>query len=329
MPQGSALSDTERAQLDVMKLLNVSLHEMSRKISRSRHCIRVYLKDPVSYGTSKRAPRRKALSVRDERNVIRAASNSCKTARDIRNELQLSASKRTILNVIKRSGVIVRQKLRPAPLLSADHKLKRLEFAKNNMGTNWSKVVFSDEKKFNLDGPDGCRYYWRDLRKEPMVFSRRNFGGGTVMVWGAFTEKKKLEIQFVSSKMNSTDYQNVLELELSKYLRHYSRKDFRFQQDNATIHVSNSTRDYFKLKKINLLDWPARSPDLNPIENLWGILVRIVYAQNKTYPTVASLKQGILDAWKSIPDNQLKSLVRSMEDRLFEIIRTQGNPINY
>jgi len=42
-------------------------------------------------------------------------------------------------------------------------------------------VLFSDEKKFSLDGPDGLNHYWHDLRKEPLTFSRRNFGGGSVM----------------------------------------------------------------------------------------------------------------------------------------------------
>ncbi|CAJ0925848.1 unnamed protein product, partial [Mesorhabditis belari] len=42
-------------------------------------------------------------------------------------------------------------------------------------------VIFSDEKKWNLDGPDGVGYYWRDLRRDPMVFGTRNFGGGPVM----------------------------------------------------------------------------------------------------------------------------------------------------
>nr|CDJ82037.1 similar to predicted protein [Haemonchus contortus] len=60
----------------------------------------------------------------------------------------------------------------------------RLEIAKMNLVRDWAKVVFSDEKEFNLDGSDRNKYHWRDLKKEPVYFSRRNFGGGGLMVWG-------------------------------------------------------------------------------------------------------------------------------------------------
>ncbi|UMM13991.1 hypothetical protein L5515_001994 [Caenorhabditis briggsae] len=55
------------------------------------------------------------------------------------------------------------------------------------MATDWDKIIFSDEKKFNLDGPDGFNSYWHDLKKDPLHFSKRNFGGGRLMVWGAFS----------------------------------------------------------------------------------------------------------------------------------------------
>nr|pir hypothetical protein K07C6.14 - Caenorhabditis elegans [Caenorhabditis elegans] len=298
MPRGPQLIRDERSKLDVMANLNISTNEMARQINRSRKCVYNYLNSPLSYGQTKRAPRCKVLSSREERNIVKAASNSFKSANDIRKELNLNVSKQTVLNMLSQNPSIVRQKIKKAPSMTPDHMLKRLDFAKENMGTAWTKVwiqlkknniftlqiVFSDEKKFNLDGPDGNRFYWRDLRKDPMVFSKRNFGGGSVMVWAAFSEKKKLPIQFTSHKMTAVDYQQVLDKDLVKFLRHPSKKNWQFQQDNASIHSANSTRAFLSSKKVKLLKWPACSPDLNPIENMWASLVRLVYANGKQYP---------------------------------------------
>ncbi|KIH43245.1 hypothetical protein ANCDUO_26754 [Ancylostoma duodenale] len=83
---------------------------------------------------------------------------------------------------------------KPPSFTDQDHdKVSRLEFVQTNLARDWTKVVFLDEKKFNLDGPDGYKYYWRDPRKDTVVFSRRNFGGGNVMVWGAFCNDSSLE----------------------------------------------------------------------------------------------------------------------------------------
>jgi hypothetical protein len=70
---------------------------------------------------------------------------------------------------------------------------------------------FLGRKKFNLDGPDGFHSYWRDLRKEPIFFSKRNFGGGSLMVWGAFSSNGVLQLAFPTTRMNSAEYIRILE----------------------------------------------------------------------------------------------------------------------
>ena len=62
-------------------------------------------------------------------------------------------------------------------------------------------MIFSDEKKWNWDGPNGVDYYWRDLRRDPMVFGTRNFGGGSVMVWAAFCADGTVALKIVSNRM--------------------------------------------------------------------------------------------------------------------------------
>ena len=74
------------------------------------------------------------------------------------------------------------------------------------------------KKKFNLDGPDGNQSYWRDLRKEPQYLSKRNFGGGSLMVRGAFSSIGVLPISFPSTKMNSQEYIQILECNLKPFV---------------------------------------------------------------------------------------------------------------
>jgi transposase len=191
------------------------------------------------------------------------------------------------------------------------------------------QVIFSDEKKWNLDGPDGNAYYWRDLRKEERYLSRRNFGGGSVMVWAAFSSKGKLQLVFTSCKMKSEDYQRVLQDSLVPYLRRYRQTRFTFQQDNAAIHVSSSTREWFSERNIELMEWPACTPDGNPMENMWGIMVRRVYHENRTYGTKEELQAAILNAWNEIDTETIQRLVSSMPNRIFQLINRHGGLTDY
>lgn len=149
------------------------------------------------------------------------------------------------------------------------------------------------------------------------------------MVWGGFCMSGKLRLAFVSCRMNSEDYQNVLQAHLIPFVRRRSRKKFIFQQDNAAIHVSASTRAWFESKKIDLLGWPACSPDLNPMENLWAIIVRRVYAQTRQYSTVGELETAIIEAWEGISPEIIRNLVLSMKNRLFQVINRNGKLTDY
>ncbi|OQR88375.1 hypothetical protein ACHHYP_20303 [Achlya hypogyna] len=85
----------------------------------------------------------------------------------------------------------VYKKRKGTPLLTSYHKDARKMWARQqvNCRRNWDDIIFSDEKKFNLDGPNGWQYYWHHLRHDEQLFSRRQNGGGSVMVWGAFSAK--------------------------------------------------------------------------------------------------------------------------------------------
>ena len=86
----------------------------------------------------------------------------------------------------------------------------------------------------------------------------------------------------------------------------------------------------FAKSKINLLDWPSRSPDLNPIENIWYLLERKIY-ENGQFRTKSELKTAIEAAVEDINLNRKKviiDLIKGMGSRLVKVIEKKGNIIN-
>lgn len=95
-------------------------------------------------------------------------------------------------------------------------------------------------------------------------------------------------------------------------------------QDNAPIHKSASTMDWLDDHDIPILDWPPRSPDMNPIENVWGKMTQIVYANGKQYATIEELQAAIIQAWAEIGAEYRHTLYNSMPSRLQEVIDAAG-----
>lgn len=198
-----------------------------------------------------------------------------------------------------------------------------------DFGEKWKYVVFSDEKKFNLDGPDGFSYYWHDLRKNNAPRLSRNFGGGSLMTWAAFCINGKTPICFISTKMKSINYTDLLEDVLIDFLENNLEDQVIFQQDNAPIHKSRETMAWFESKNIEVMRWPAYSPDLNPIENLWGILSRKVYENGRQFSSIQELRGEVNRCWQEIQPMTLQSLINSMPNRIFEVIKNHGGPTKY
>lgn len=197
MPRGKGLTQEEKTKIESYHKAGKGYGWIANDLGRSKGAIQDFVTKRRGYGKKKRKGQPKKLSKRDERAIGRAASNSNKSVAKIKSELQLDVSRETVRKAIHRNPNIVRAKMMKTPKLKDEHKRRRLEFARRNMARDWSKVsfdkfqilkkllfwvVFSDEKKFNLDGPDGFTGYWHDLRKAPLQFSRRSFGGGSVMV---------------------------------------------------------------------------------------------------------------------------------------------------
>ena len=77
------------------------------------------------------------------------------------------------------------------------------------------------------------------------------------------------------------------------------------------------------------MEWPSRSPDLNIIENVWGLLARKVYANGRQFKDLNSLTEAVAKAWDAIDEDYLKKLYQSLPKRLVEVIERRGACTHY
>jgi hypothetical protein len=96
------------------------------------------------------------------------------------------------------------------------------------------------------------------------------------------------------------------------------------QDDNAPVHRARIVQQYKQENDIHSMSWPAQSPDLNIIENVWLHLKRELKKRLSHINTTADLEQEIGRAWTSITPNYVKQLYKSIPRRILRVIRSKG-----
>lgn len=331
MPKGTALTWEERGKVLAFKESGLSIRVIASKIKRSKTVVQNLIKMGSNYAKKIRPGRKSSVNARDKRRIFDLASNKHHNASQIKDELHLSVGTRRVQQILHHDGRLHYEKRQPNTNLLPRHKSARIAFAEKYQywDDEWHSVIFSDEKKWNLDGPDGNQFYWHDKRKKKEVRLTRNFGGGSLMIWGGFGYNGKTPVCFVSSKMNSQKYIDLLDDALINYGDDIGGPNYIFQQDNASIHASRATKEFLSSRNIPVLDWPAISPDLNPIENIWGILSKRVYLNGRQFNTVKELRKSVQDEWDKLEPEMLRKLVDSMPNRLQQVIINKGGHIKY
>ncbi|KAG3179563.1 hypothetical protein PC128_g15879 [Phytophthora cactorum] len=221
MRRGPALSDEEKGRTKGLHEGGFSLREIERRFTRSRGAI----------------------------SRLRKAAKGDHSARQLKNELSLSASVRTIQRVLAGVDWLIYTKMDNALSLSAEDKKAREEWAwarifNTDAAGPWDSIVFSDEKKWNLYGPDGFQNYWRDIRRPPRQTKRRQAGGGSVMVWAGFSTAGKTKLAVLHGKQNSDDYVYTVSEYLLPFAHLHYGTDYVYQQDGVSIHRSKRTMEF-------------------------------------------------------------------------------------
>lgn len=334
MPLAKELTQSEKDQIYLLKRVNPdwSHQKIAEAVGRSRQTISRYLATPEGEKKGKRTGRPRVTSKTTDRQIVRTAIRGKLSIAETIATLNLQCSVTTTWRRLTSDTNTHFGKHQSKPPLTSSHKQARLKFATEMVSlspSEWRNIIWSDEKKWNLDGPDGLHHYWYDLRTEKTIFPKRQQGGGGVMVWAGFSAGGSTEIAICKGRMDSAAYQGILSEYLIPVATAIAGDDYQFQQDNAPIHRSRSTMAWFEAEEVDVLTWPALSPDLNPIENLWGWMTRRVYANGRQFKTVSELRAAVLVCWSEVPEQLRKSLVDSMKVRMIEVIKKNGDSIEY
>lgn len=218
------------------------------------------------------------------------------------------------------------------PALSDKNVKARLKFAKDHKNwttDDWKRVIWSDESKFNRFQSDGKQYCWRkpgERLQRHHVKQTVKHGGGNIMVWGCFTWWHVGPLHLVEGIMRKEDYLQILQTYLPNFMDKcaYPEEEIVFQQDGDPKHTAKIVREWIGKQHFQLMEWPAQSPDLNPIENLWSIVKRRL-GQYETAPTnMANLWERVTAEWNRIPKDIIENLVESMPNRINQVIANKG-----
>lgn len=332
MPRGIPLNDFQKGQITAYKNDGKGVREIARKLQVSPNTVSNFIKHPDRNGKRKKTGRPKKLTTRDERKLVHELKKSSGSIAKAQNQAGLThVSRQTVYNYVTRSKRFIFKKRKHHPKWKQTHINNRLSWAKEHMSwmTEWTSVIFSDEKKFNLDGPDGYQYYWHYLKNAEQFYSTRQMGGGSLMVWLAVGYGGRTSLVFLSGRQKHTDYINVLDSELLPYGSELGGEEWIYQQDGASIHTAKGVKNWFAANNVRVLPWPAKSPDLNIVENIWAMLVRQVYDGGKQFESLSELREALNNSWDNFCQTEIQNLYDSLPNRIFEVIKANGKSIPY
>ncbi|GFX60746.1 transposable element Tcb2 transposase [Trichonephila clavipes] len=269
--------------------------------------------------------------------ALQARRNRRQTAGEIaRHTTQATGrpiSRFTVARRLHCCSLFARRPVQCVPLTPAHRRRRSLwcREHRNWRDNEWGRILFTDESRFSLSSDSHRILIWRQRgsRNHPSnIIERDRYGGRGVLVWGGIMLGSRTDLHiFDVVSVNGTRYCNEILLPYVRFFRGAMGLQFLFMDDNAACHRTVAAEQLLESEDIERMDWPARSPDLNPIEHVWDFLGRRLAARTLPPVTIRELRLALQDEWTAMPQQLIYTLILSMGRRCETCLAVRGDDI--
>ncbi|GFT91154.1 transposable element Tcb2 transposase [Trichonephila clavipes] len=271
----SQLTQFERGLIFGMKTAGWSTRRVAGKVDRSecsvRNCWEQWTREGTHAWKTGSGATRKTTKRDDRRNVRQALVDTTVTLSTIRAYVGVAIVPQTISRHLAEANLKFKRPFRALPL-TPEYRQLRLQWCQARSMwnvTDWQKVVFSDESRFVLGTDDNRVRVWRrsgERYNSPHTVLRHTARTAGVMVWGAIAYDSRSTLIVMRATLTGQRYvDDILRPHVGPFLN--GLPGAIFQQDNARSHTARVAQEF--LRHFQTLPWPARSPDMSPVEHVW------------------------------------------------------------
>jgi inhibitor of nuclear factor kappa-B kinase subunit alpha len=252
---------------------------------------------------------------------------------------QMNVSRESMRRMVRSDLHLKPLKMRKTHMLNSRLQLARMKKCQQLLSRyapeDCKSILFSDEKIFNVEvkwNRQNDRVLAANVSDIPpgKNIRQRTQHPASVMVWAGVSDKGKTPLVFIPEgvKVNKEIHISLI---LEQHVKPLTSTMFNsgrwtFQQDSAPSHRAKATQDWCGANLPNFIstvDWPASSPDLNPLDyGIWSILEQKACAIN--HSSVSQLKRSLTKAWEEIPVETVRATISQWRTRLGKCVRSKG-----